>query len=166
MDKIGEYMSSPVLSIDVESSVQDAAQYMEANHVGSVLVKKYEEYVGLITETDLIRKVLSGKMDPETTLVSEVMTSPILSMDRYLPIDQANEFMLKNKIRHLVVTEEDKIVGILSVKNLVKYYDKTVQMAVPHFFKNMIFSIRCWQPKWIAFSHTLNSFLHRKIKKS
>ncbi|MEE9258205.1 MAG: CBS domain-containing protein [Nitrospinaceae bacterium] len=128
MDEIGDYMSSPILSIDVESSVQEAAQYMEANHVGSVLVRKYEEYVGLITETDLTRKVLGGKLDPETTLVSDVMTSPILSMDRYLPVDQANEFMHKNKIRHLAITEEDKIVGMLSVKDLVGYYAKSFRM--------------------------------------
>ena len=128
MDDIGDYMSSPILSVDVESSVQEAAQYMEANHVGSVLVKKYEEYVGLITETDLTRKVLGGKMDPETTLVSEVMVSPILSMDRYLPVEQANQFMHKNKIRHLAVTEEDKIVGMLSVKDLVGYFAKSFRM--------------------------------------
>jgi len=135
MDKIENYMSEDLIVIDVGSSVQEAAQCMEANHVGSVLVKKNEEYVGLITETDLTRKVIGGKMDPETVLVSEVMTSPILSLDRGLPVDQANEFMLKNKIRHLAVTDEDKIVGILSVKNLVLYYAKTFQMPVPHFFE-------------------------------
>ncbi len=128
MDDIGDYMSSPILSVDVESSVQEAAQYMEANHVGSVLVRKYEEYIGLMTETDLTRKVLGGKLNPETTLVSDVMTSPILTMDRYLPVDQANEFMHKNKIRHLAVTEEDKIVGMLSVKDLVGYFAKSFRM--------------------------------------
>ncbi len=128
MDEIGEYMSSPVLNIDVESSVQDAAQYMEANHVGSLLVRKFDEYVGIITETDLTRKVIGKGKNPEITPVSEIMTQPILTMDRYLPVDQANEFMHKNKIRHLAITEEDKIVGMLSVKNLVIYYAQTFRM--------------------------------------
>ena len=56
------------------------------------------------------------------------MTSPILSMDRYLPVEEANQFMHKNKIRHLAVTEEDKIVGMLSVKDLVSYFTRDFRM--------------------------------------
>ena len=56
------------------------------------------------------------------------MTSPILSLDCYLPIEEANRFMYKNKIRYLAVTEEDKIVGILSVKDLVAYFSKDFRM--------------------------------------
>ena len=128
MDEISDYMISTVLSIDVESSVQEAAQYMVSQSIGSVLVKEFDEYVGIVTETDLTRKVLGKGLNPETTRVSEIMTSPILSMDCYLPVEEANRFMHKNKIRHLVVTEEDKIVGILSVKDLVAYFSKDFRM--------------------------------------
>ena len=128
MDEIGDYMISTVLSIDVESSVQEAAQYMVSQSIGSVLVKEFDEYVGIVTETDLTRKVLGKGLNPETTRVSEIMTSPILSMDCYLPVEEANRFMHKNKIRHLVVTEEEKIVGILSVKDLVAYFSKDFRM--------------------------------------
>ena len=128
MDEISDYMISTVLSIDVESSVQEAAQYMVSQSIGSVLVKEFDEYVGIVTETDLTRKVLGKGLNPETTWVSEIMTSPILSMDCYLPVEEANRFMHKNKIRHLVVTEEEKIVGILSVKDLVAYFSKDFRM--------------------------------------
>lgn len=128
MDEIGEYMSSPPLSVDGESTVQEAAQFMEAERVGSLLVKEYGEYTGLITESDITRKVVGTGRKSESTRVTEIMTKPILSMDRYLPVDQANEFMRKNNIRHLAVTEEDKIVGMLSVKDLVAYYTKSFRM--------------------------------------
>ena len=128
MDEIGDYMISTVLSIDVESSVQEAAQYMVSQSIGSVLVKEFDEYVGIVTETDLTRKVLGKGLNPEATRITEIMTSPILSLDRYLPIEEANRFMHKNKIRHLVVTEEEKIVGILSVKDLVAYFSKDFRM--------------------------------------
>jgi len=128
MDEISDYMISTVLSIDVESSVQEAAQYMVSQSIGSVLVKEFDEYVGIVTETDLTRKVLGKGLNPETTRVSEIMTSPILSMDCYLPVEEANRFMHKNKIRHLAVTEEEKIVGILSVKDLVAYFSKDFRM--------------------------------------
>jgi len=128
MDEIGDYMISPILSIDLESSVQEAAQFMLAHNIGSVLVKEFEEYVGIVTETDLTRKVLGKGLNAESTPVSEIMTSPILSLDCYLPVEEANRFMHKNKIRHLAVTEEEKIVGILSVKDLVSYFSRDFRM--------------------------------------
>ena len=128
MDEIGDYMISPILSIDLESSVQEAAQFMMAHNIGSVLVKEFEEYVGIVTETDLTRKVLGKGLNAESTPVAEIMTSPILSLDCYLPVEEANRFMHKNKIRHLAVTEEEKIVGILSVKDLVSYFSRDFRM--------------------------------------
>ena len=129
LEEIGDYMSSPVISIDSELTVQEAAQQMHAKNVGSVLVRIYDKYVGVLTETDLSRKVVSKRLDPETTMVSSVMTTPILTMDRYMPVKEAEEFMKKKNIRHLAVTEEDKIVGVLSVKDLVSCYSKSFRMA-------------------------------------
>ncbi len=129
LEEIGDYMSSPVISIDSELTVQEAAQQMHAKNVGSVLVRIYDKYVGVLTETDLSRKVVSKRLNPETTMVSSVMTKPILTMDRYMPVKEAEEFMKKKNIRHLAVTEGDKIVGILSVKDLVSCYSKSFRMV-------------------------------------
>ena len=129
LEEIGDYMSSPVKSIDSELTVQEAAQQMHAKNVGSVLVRIYDKYVGILTETDLTRKVVAQKLNPATTMVSSVMTQPILSMDRYMPVKEAEEFMKKKNIRHLAVTEEDKIVGLLSVKDLVSCYSKSFRMV-------------------------------------
>ena len=101
---------------------------MVSHNIGSVLIKEFEEYVGIVTETDLTRKVLGKGLNPESTSIAEIMTSPILTMDRYLPVEEANRFMHKKKIRHLGVTEEDKIIGILSVKDLVAYFSKDFRM--------------------------------------
>ena len=128
MDGIDDYMISIVPSIHIDSSVQEAAMFMTANNIGSLLVKKFDEYVGIVTETELARKVLGKGLNRESIGVEEVMTSPVFSMDRYLPVEEANRFMHKNKIRHLRVTEEDKIVSILSMKELVAYFSKDFGM--------------------------------------
>lgn len=128
MDGIDDYMISTVLSIDIDSSVQEAAMFITANNIGSLLVKKFDEYVGIVTETELARKVLGKGLNRESIGIEEVMTSPVFSMDRYLPVEEANRFMHKNKIRHLRVTEEDKIVSILSMKDLVAYFSKDFGM--------------------------------------
>ncbi len=128
MDEIGDYMATPVVRIDSEASITEAAEIMNANNIGSLIISKLGDDVGIVTERDLSQKVLALNKNPENVNVSEIMTSPILTMDRYYPVDQANEFMRKNKIRHLAVTEEDKIVGLLSVSNLVAYFSKSFRM--------------------------------------
>ena len=128
-EDIGDYMSSPALSIDSELTVQEAAQQMHAKNVGALLVRLGKEYVGIITETDLTRKGVALGLNLEITPVSSVMTKPFLSMDRFFPIEEAEEFMKKHKIRHLAVTEEDEVVGMLSVKDLVSCYSKAFKMT-------------------------------------
>jgi signal-transduction protein with cAMP-binding, CBS, and nucleotidyltransferase domain len=127
MDEVGEYMSSPVLRIDSEGSVQDAAILMEKSHVGSLIIEKHGDDIGILTERELSQKVLAKGGNPEEMKVSDIIAS-IQSMDRYMPIEEANKFMHKNKIRHLAVTDDDKIVGILSVKDLVAYFAKDFRM--------------------------------------
>ena len=125
LDDIGDYMNAPVLSIAHDSTVQEAAQYMRVSNVGSLLIKEYDDFIGIVTETDLTRKVVGGGLNPETTPIANIMTQPVQSMDRFLPVEEANQFMHKNKIRHLAVTEDGKIVGMLSIKDLVAYYAKS-----------------------------------------
>ncbi len=127
MAELGEFMSSPVLRIDSEGSVQDAAILMEKSHVGSLIVEEHGDDVGIVTERELSQKVLAKGGSPEEMKVSDIMT-PVQSMDRYMPIEEANIYMHKNKIRHLGVTDDDKIVGILSVKDLVAYFAKDLRM--------------------------------------
>jgi signal-transduction protein with cAMP-binding, CBS, and nucleotidyltransferase domain len=127
MAELGEFMSSPVLRIDSEGSVQDAAILMEKSHVGSLIVEEHGDDVGIVTERELSQKVLAKGGSPEEMKVSDIMT-PVQSMDRYMPIEEANIYMHKNKIRHLGVTDDDKIVGILSVKDLVAYYSRDFRM--------------------------------------
>ena len=127
MAELGEFMSSPVLRVDSESSVQDAAILMEKSHVGSLIVEEYGDDIGIITERELSQQVLAKGKNPEEIKVSDIMTS-LQSMDRYMPIEEANLFMHKNKIRHLAITDDDKIVGVLSVKDLVAYYSRDFRM--------------------------------------
>jgi len=125
--EIGEFMSSPVMRIDSQASIQDAAILMEANHVGSLIVEQYGEDIGIISERNITRKVLAKGKNPEDVVVSDIMET-IPTMDRYLPIEDANLFMNRKNIRHMAVTEEDKIVGMLSIKDLVSYYSRDFRM--------------------------------------
>ena len=122
-EKLSDYMSPTVISVESDTTVQDTAQFMHEKNIGSVLIKEKDEYIGIVTETDLTRKVLGGGLDPKTTKVTAVMTpQPIITLDCHLPVTEANAYMAKKKIRHLPVTENDKIVGLISVKDLVSLF--------------------------------------------
>jgi signal-transduction protein with cAMP-binding, CBS, and nucleotidyltransferase domain len=120
--EIGNYMVSPVLSISPDTSVQEAAQVMESKNVGSLLVKEGETFVGIITETDLIRKILAQGIQDKNPNIREIMTTPLITLDCHEPIVDANQLMSLNRIRHVVVTENDQVVGMLSIKDLIHYY--------------------------------------------
>ena len=121
-DEIGSYMSTPVISVDAATSIQEAVELMDTKNIGSILVKEGEEYVGIVTERDITRQVIAKNMDAKATAVSVIMSSPLHSLEGSQPITEANQFMAENKIRHMAVTENGKVVGMLSVKDLVSFF--------------------------------------------
>jgi len=125
MKQICDIMSSPALGVDSRSTAQEAGLYMFKCSVGSLLIKDNGEYVGIVTETDFAQKLAGKGRNPEATLITEIMTSPILTLNGELDVSEANTFMAHHKIRHLVVTLDEKIVGIVSLKNLLNYYAKS-----------------------------------------
>ncbi len=122
VEEIGDYMTSPVLNVDSESFVKEAAQIMQSKHIGSLFVKKGDKFIGIITENDLSRKVVADSLDPATTKVSKIMSEPIHTLDCMEHVETANQLMAQKKIRHLGVTKNDEVIGILSVRDLVAYF--------------------------------------------
>jgi CBS domain-containing protein len=112
-------MSEKALSIEAGKSVRDLAREMTQNKVGSLLVTKQEEYVGIVTEVDIVRKAVSNGMDPKTITVESIMTSPIITIESDQSVIEANNLMEERHIRHVAVTRDGEIVGILSVRDLL-----------------------------------------------
>lgn len=124
MDKIGNYMSSPVFTTTPDAIAFDAVREMFDHYVGALLVKENEEYVGIFSKADWIYKVLKWEGDPSGVIVSSVMTSPIITAWVDEPLAKASLLMEKNRIRHIAAIDKEKIVGMLSVKDLERYYRK------------------------------------------
>lgn len=122
LEEIGDYMTSSVISIDAESFIKEVAQIMQTKHIGSVFVKENDKFIGIISETDLSRKIVAANLDPATTKVRKIMTEPIITMDCLENVEKANQLMALKKIRHLGVTKNGEIIGVLSVKDLVSFY--------------------------------------------
>ncbi len=120
MNSIESLMTTPVISIYSEATAQEAAQLMKEKGIGSLLIKGYEGYVGIIVERDLVYNVVGEGLNPSTTPLSSIMTESILSIEKNASSLDAGILMLEYKINHLAITENEEIVGILSVKDLVQ----------------------------------------------
>ena len=128
MATVGQLMSSDLSAITEDATVKQAAGQMQDQRIGSLLVKKGNDFSGIITETDVVRAV-AERDDVAATSVVQVMSSPILTVERKLSPHYARELMADKRIRHLAVTEDEKIVGILSARDLLAYF-KTVSKEV------------------------------------
>ena len=109
------------ISVGLTASVLDALRTMEAQGVGAILVTDSNETLkGILTERDVTLRVMLRKRDPDTTTVSEVMTSSPVTVLYSLTSDEALKVMAKKRIRHLpVVGESGKVEGILSLRHLL-----------------------------------------------
>lgn len=113
-------MATILATIQSDASILAAARLMGEKRMGSLLTIEAGEIVGIVTERDLVRKGLASNRDPGSTHVSAVMSSPLLSIDVNRTIRDASKAMAEQGVRHLAVTENGKIVGVLSVRDLVK----------------------------------------------
>ena len=116
MVPVRKIMTKGIEKVDVNVSVRDAARIMKAKKIGSMLVEKDKELVGIVTETDIVRRLVADGKNAESTQVKAIMSSPILTVDIEKSIIDANDLMDKNHVRHLAVTEEGEVIGLVSCK--------------------------------------------------
>ncbi|MBK5283619.1 MAG: CBS domain-containing protein [Nitrospiraceae bacterium] len=113
-------MRTSMETIASERTVLEAAQTMAEKRIGSLLVLEAGEMVGIVTETDVVRKVIAARLPANSTRVGAVMNYPLIQIDINRTVRDASRRMAEERIRHLAVTEENKVVGLLSVRDLVK----------------------------------------------
>ena len=118
METINDRMTHPALSIEQDKTVKNAAEIIYSNKIGSLLVTENGNYIGIITKTDLMTRVLIKDLDAKTIKVSEVMSSPLYTIDSGESLAAAREMLREKSVRHLTVTRNNEVVGILSIKDL------------------------------------------------
>ena len=121
-DKVKDFIKPPVIQISAKMTVLEACKRMKKYEVGAILVTEGKKYVGIFTETDLLKKVVARNDFPGSTLVFTVMTKTLLHIESEESMVAAFLKMQEKKIRHLVVKENGNIVGVLSIKDVEKYY--------------------------------------------
>ena len=126
--KVKDIMSSPVYSVDKEATVMDAVKVMVDHKIGSILIRDGDEYVGIMTERDILERVVAKQLDPKDVKVKEVMSSPLVSVESNASLGQATDVMTINNVRRLLVKEGDKVVGVITQRDLLNSIHDTFFM--------------------------------------
>jgi CBS domain-containing protein len=108
-----------VHSIPDTASAAEAAQKMDAKKIGSLIVTSEGAPLGIVTETDMVRKIIGYNLSAGTLPVGVVMNSPIIDIPITASLREANRIMATKGVRHLAVTEGGRIIGILSIRDLI-----------------------------------------------
>jgi CBS domain-containing protein len=119
---VAEFMTQEVRSVRWDATLKDAGKLLQKYKIGLLFVDDDRRYVGVITESGLSRNAVAKGLDPNTTLVKTVMTRKIVSIEDNEPIIEAVKLMKEHGIRHLAVTVNETVVGIISISDIVRYY--------------------------------------------
>ena len=119
MVRVEQLMTRELACIESTQAVSAAANLMRARKIGSLLVKRGEDLIGIITETDIVRKIVAFHLQPEFVQVEHIMSTSIVSIDETESIFEAAGIMKAAGTRHLAVGNEDQVLGMLSVRDLL-----------------------------------------------
>jgi len=109
-----------IVSIDSKAKAREAAKLMVEKRIGSLIANRDGLPFGIVTERDLVDKIVAGVSDPSKVTVAEMMTAPLVTIDASAPLIDAARRMVEKRVKRLIVTEHDKIIGIVSQTDLVQ----------------------------------------------
>jgi CBS domain-containing protein len=127
LDLAAGKIARPIITIEDEASIVDASKVMVKNDRGSIVVTRRGATVGFLTERDVMKKVVAKSLSPASTKVKEVMTSSPVTIDKDRPLREAIDLMNRKHVRRMLLTEKGKIVGIFTLRDIIRYMRVCIQ---------------------------------------
>jgi signal-transduction protein with cAMP-binding, CBS, and nucleotidyltransferase domain len=137
INQVLEHKGREVHGVLCGSCVSDAVAAMAERRIGAVLVWRDEDVVGILTERDLARRLVFGRLDAQKTRVEDIMTSPLAYVEPDTTVDDAMKIMSETHCRHLPVLSEGKVVGLVSLGDLIRWQTADLDAHV-HYLESYI----------------------------
>lgn len=122
--QVKNYMVTTLHTITPKESVFAAAKIMKERGIGSILVEENGKKVSVITQSDIVNKVVAMDRDPQTVTVKEVMTSPLIMIDATDSVFEAARMMKKYDVKRLAVLERGNIVGVITAHGITEKLER------------------------------------------
>ena len=119
---LSQIMRKTLKSIPAATSISDAAQKMREEKIGALLVERKGDFIGLLTDTDIVRKGVGTKKNLDHTTVEQLMGTNSPSIQVSKTSHEAYDLMGDLGVRHLLICENDKIVGLVSMRDLLVHF--------------------------------------------
>jgi predicted transcriptional regulator len=123
MPSVKDLMTKDVITVDLSKTVFDAAVLMSERELGCLVVMDGETPIGIVTERDFVRRVVSKKISLDAK-ISEIMSKPLITIDADVPIREAARKMISYKIRRLPVLRDNQLVGIITAADFARHLSK------------------------------------------
>jgi CBS domain-containing protein len=123
MKKVSEILAhkgAKVISVEPQIKVLDALKIMADKNIGSIMVMEGDKYFGLLTERDYARKVILKGKSSADTLVGEILSNELPQINKDTSIESCMKLMSDNNLRYLPVFEGEKVIGIISINDVIK----------------------------------------------
>ena len=117
---VGSIARMPVPTVNRSETVSEIASLMVNGNVGAVIVMRDTEPIGIVTEKDLVQKIIHAKKDAREIVAQEIMTSPLITISYDRTVEEALEIMQHNHVRRLGVLKGESIVGLLTERRLLR----------------------------------------------
>ena len=121
-----------VTAISETATAFEAAQLMSEKKIGSLIVKRGDQIVGIITKRDIVVRVVATQKDPQSTPASQIMTSPVACCTPDTSLEKCMALMSKENIRHLPVVDEGKPCGIITNRDIMSWQARGHKETIVH----------------------------------
>jgi len=124
MATLGQLANRKIKAVKENVAIREAAELMGTQRIGSLLVEENGQYKGILTETDIVRKAVAQGLDLKKEKVGTIVSSPVISLDIHRTPQDAHDLMAETGVRHLGITDKGKIIGIVSVRDLLVFFKR------------------------------------------
>ena len=135
--KVEEVMVRQIVTVNEDYPIKDAARVMNKFEIGSLIVVSEGKAVGIITERDVLKRVVAESKNTKKTKVKDVMTSPLVVVGPEIELEEAVKLIFQMKIKKLPVIEGERIVGLLSLTDVARFHPQIMKM-LKQFVKNQV----------------------------
>ena len=129
---VSEVMSFPVITATKDATVYDIANIMKEKNIGAVVIVEGNEPVGIVTERDIVKRVVSKNLKPKDVLAEEVMSKKIATISQNASITEAAKIMATHGVKRLPVVENGELVGIITQSDIVKVSPELLEIVAEY----------------------------------